>query len=450
MSSDDNTNLLRILLDTASLKSESSKVLLNYSDNELFEFVSLGKSAKHTEAQIVLDSQKDVNEIIIDKSKNRLMGYKKHLGFFYKISDIQTLAKHFDIEYDDLIIVYILSILAGARNQKTILVTERRKLLNRLNWKNSFPKLPINSIFHPDEANIFIDLYCKSKNKYLFAPNFYMNKGMWYLHSMKSKLPNFQLPWSIVVFADNEIPYKQELMEIIESLGSRVTDMLIAIDEIGNNYYAGVNNDTLDSIIYHFNYWTTLYTGVLDSLAWISKYRYQVVYDKLERIGLRKNRHKDFLNLVFAKNNQISDFLDKNTSAVSLMYEPRDLIIHRNRLRGLTFDNRNENFYFNMVRIPEIFFKKIVELSKEKGDNLGKWGHIKSHGDYFLEPFSFVKKATSKLIEFVNGYLDLLKFEEYLSIFPELKTKIENSNKKDSHRSFLQDIDKFVNFKLGY
>lgn len=444
----DDKKPLRILIDSDSLKSDISKKLLCYSDNELFEFVSIGKSAQHTEANFSFSPEKDVNEIVIDKSKDRLRGYKEHLGFFYKISDIQMFSKLLDIKYDDLILAYILETVADVNKRKTILVTERKKLLNRMNWqKNGFPKLPANSIFRPDEAIIFIDLYCKNKNKFLIAPNFYANRGLWYLYSLKTKLTNYQSIWSTVVFGGKQL---EELTDITASLGDRITDMLVAIDEIGKNYYNDVNNDTQDAIIYHFNYWITLFTGVFDSLAWISKYRYQIEYDKIERIGLRKNRQKEFLDLIFAENNNVKSFLIKNSSIINLMYDPRDLIIHRTRLKGLRFDNRNENFYFNMVRIPKDFFDQIVEISKEKGETLGKWGHYKSHQDYFLEPYCFVKKATPVLIEFVNKYLELLEFEKYKKLIPKLKEKIEDSQKSNSHKQFLHDLDNFDKFRLGF
>ncbi|TRZ77210.1 hypothetical protein D4R87_03240 [bacterium] len=437
---------LKILIDSTSLKSDNAKRLLNYSNNDLFEFVSLGKSTKHTEARFSLDSMKEINEIIIDKSR---------VGFFYKISDIQMFSKLLDIEYDDLILTYILATLIETSKKKIILVTERKKIFNRSNWgKNGFPNLPVNSIFSPDEAIIYIDLYCKNQNQFLIAPDYYVNKGCWYLYSLKTKLLNYQQVWSVVISSEKYVPWQKELIEITESLSNRMIDILIAIDEIGINYYKEVNNDTQDTMIYHFNYWVTLFTGIFDTLAWISKYRYQIEFERVERIGLRKNRQKDFMKLIFEKNNKIKTFLEGNSSIINLMYIPRDLIMHRTRLKGVQLDNRNEKFCFNMVQIPEGFFKRIVALSKEKGDALREWGHCKSHDDYFLEPYRFVQKATSSLIKFVDGYLELLNFDEYKKeqdkIIFGLKEKIENSDKPNSEKQFLQDLDNFNKFHLGY
>jgi hypothetical protein len=443
---------LRILLDSDSLKSDSAERLLHYNDNELFEFVSLGDSTRHTVAELDFEGERNTTGIVIDKSADRLRGYKSSARFGYDVSSIRAVAEKLDIKYGDLILVYILKTLVETgKNQKTILVTERRKLLNRLNWsRESFPSVPTHSIFSPDEALIFIDLHCKQQKKFLTAPNFYANRGLWYLYSLKTKLTEYQPAWSVVVFGGASIPEGENLMDSTASLADRITDMLTAIDEIGINYYTDVNNDTQDATIYHFNYWITLFTGVFDALAWISKYRYQIEFDQVKRIGLRTSRQNDFIKLLFGKNAKLKDFLSKNSSVINLMYDPRDLVIHRARLKGLRFDNRDENFFFNMVRIPQDFFKQIAALSKERGDVLGKWGHYKSYGEYFLEPYRFVRKATPVLIDFVNEYLKLLDFDEYAQNDPELKKKMEDGHRSNSHEDFLQDLDQFAGFRLGY
>jgi hypothetical protein len=441
---------LRILLDSDALKSEDAGRLLNYFDNDLFEFVSLGRSEKHTIAQLSFDDKNDAGGIIIDKLDNRLHGYKESSAFGYRIPDIEEVAVSLDIKYSDLILAFILKTFSEtSTDRKTILVTERKKLLNRLNWiRGGFPKLPAYSILRPDEATIFIDLYCKNKNKFLIAPNYYVNRGLWYLYSLKAKVLSYQKVWSLIVFGEKNIPQGEDLMDITASLGDRITDMLRAIDEIGINYYSGVDNDTQDAIVYHFNYLITLFTGVFDSLAWISKYRYQIKFDQYERIGLRKERQKDFLNLLFEKNNKIKDFLGKNSSLINLMYSPRDLTIHRARLKALRFDNRNDNFYLNMIKIPKEFFDQIVMLSKENGSRLSEWGHYKLGDGYFLEPYRFVKKVIPELIDFVNKYLDLLDFDEYARTIPALKKKLEENN--TPNQDFLKQLEIFNKSKLGY
>jgi hypothetical protein len=442
---------LRILLDSDSLKSESAKGLINYPDNDIFEFVSLGYSKHHVMAQLLFNDKSETNRIVIDKS-NRASVYKENTLFGYKISDIKEIAKSTDIKYDDLLLVYILkTFLNVSKGKKIILVTERKKLFNRLYWKKSgFPELPVYSILKPDEAKIFIDLYCKNSNKFIIAPSCYVNKGLWYLYSLKTKVPNYQKIWSVIIFGGHDIPLRVDLEENVDSLGDRIIDMLVAIDEIGANYYSGVDNDIKDAIIYHFNYFITLFTGVFDSLAWISKYRYQIKFDLIERMGLRINKQKEFLKLLFKTNYKIKNFLGKNSSLINLMYSPRNLVIHRKRLKGLHVNNVDDNYDLNIIRIPEDFFVQIVGLSREKGKNLGEWGHFSLDDNYFLEPYRFVKKITPILFDFVNEYLDLLDFDEYVRTKPSLKKRLEENSASSSYKNFEKELDIFNKYRLGY
>lgn len=437
--SNDNKERLMILLDSCSLKSENAKRILNYDDNDLFEFVSLGNSTKHTMASLDLEESNDVNTITIDKSANPLQGHKEDTLFRYKIPDIKNISGLLDIKYDDLILVFILeTFLVVGNRQKIILVTERKKILNRLNWKKSgFPNVPDHTILHPDEASIFIDLYCKQRKKFLVTPNYGADSGLWYLYSLKTKLAKYQDVWSIIVWGEKVIPKGKNLMEITTSLASRITDMLIAIDEIGINYYADTDNNTQNAIMYHFNYWMMLFTGVLDALALISKYRYQIEFNP-RKVGLQKDK---FRKELFSKNQTFENFFNKNSLTINLMHDTRNLVTHRERLKGLRFENLDENFCFNMVRISDEFFIQIIRLSREKGDTIEEWGCYKYDDDCFLEPYKFVQNATAVLIEFADEYLKLLSFDEY---------KDNGLALKKGSGDFKQKLENFKNFNLGY
>lgn len=441
---------LRILLDTPSLKSPEAKRLIFYDDNELFEFISIGKGLKHSELKIQRLPDNRIDQLIIDKSKSRIDPYQIYFGFSYLDSDMKSLSNGLDIKLGDLMNLFFLSTLMS-NNQATILVTERKKLLNRRWWNRSFSNIPEYTVLSPREASIFVDLYCKRQGKYVAAPHYYLGEWLWYWHSMKNKVKEYQLPWSVVVFAtETEIPNKRELMDMISALADRLVDMLTAVDEIGQQYYTGVNNNTQSKIVYHFNYWLTLYVGVLDNLALISQLRYQISFTDIEKVGLSKSKNKDFLNLVFQENSKIDSFLTANSSIVGLTYDPRNVVIHRERLKGVVVDNRNEGFYLNMVKISDEFFNKIVALSRDKGDKLSKWGHYKSHGDYYLEPYRFVKETTLVLINFVNEYLKLLDFKEYLKSHPKIVEKIKEGQNKDTSQNYEKTLSIFEKFNLGY
>lgn len=440
--SNNNKERLMILLDSTTLKSDNAKRLLKYNDNQVFEFVSWGASTAHTEIKLFLDDTKKHNKTVIDKSSKD--GYYTDSLFISSRSRMERISKSLNINYEDLLPVFILEHLTRFRHneRKIILVTERKKILDRLNWKKGgFPNVPDHTILHPDEAAIFIDLYCKQQKKFLIAPNHYVSSGGWYLYSLKTKLTRYQGVWSIAVYGKKVIPEGKNIMEFAAALADRITDMLIAIDEIGINYYTNVNNDTQDIIIYHFNYWITLFTGVLDTLALISKYRYQIKFDNPMEVDLRKS---EFKKKLFSENQIFGDFFNKNSLIINLMHNPRNLVTHRERLKGLRLENSDENFCFNVVRIPAEFFIQIVRISKERGNAIEEWGCYKHYDDCFLEPYRFVQNATAVLIEFADEYLELLNFDKYKVSNPALKKNIVDRD------DFAQKLEDFKNFNLGY
>lgn len=443
-------NKLLILLDTPSLKSPEAKRLMSYDDNDLFEFVSLGAGLNHPHLEIKRGPTGLIEQLIIDKSNRKTEPYQSYHGFAYLDRDMKGLSGFLNIKLDDLMNIFLLSTLI-TNDRKTILVTERKKLINRSWWDRSFSSVPKYSVLSPREASIFIDLHCKKHGEYMSAPHYFLGEWLWYWFSMKSKVVKYQLPWSTVVFAkEKEIANKRELMDMISALADRLVDMLTAIDEIGQQYYLGVNNNTQSKIVYHFNYWLALYVGVLDNLALITLLRYQIPIVNVEKVGFSRSKHKDFLKEVDKHNPQIDSLLIANSNIVNLTHDPRNTVIHRERLKSVTVDNRNEGFYLNMVRISEEFFNRIVALSKNQGDKLNTWGHQKSHTDYFLEPYRFVKETTGMLISFVNEYLDILDFEKYLKIHPEIKKRIKESETKKSHKDYEQSLSIFEKGNLGY
>ncbi len=64
--------------------------------------------------------------------------------------------------------------------------------------------------------------------------------------------------------------------KILDAFSSRFVFLLMALDEMGFQYYQGVDNDTMDNTLYHFNYFISLITGIFDSLAIRTKNQYNL------------------------------------------------------------------------------------------------------------------------------------------------------------------------------
>src|SRR2546429_5361241 len=115
-------------------------------------------------------------------------------------------------------------------------------------------------------------------------------------------------------------------MEMMGSISNRMKDMLKAIDEIGMKHYAGSNNDTLADTIYHLNYWLTLYSGILDALAWTSLYRYNIPPPPSEnKVSIKS---KDVLDELYKRNPKLKEVLEENQNIVNLVYDARNMVVH--------------------------------------------------------------------------------------------------------------------------
>jgi len=109
------------------------------------------------------------------------------------------------------------------------------------------------------------------------------------------------------------------------------------------------------------------------------------------------------------------------------------------------------NWKMNIIKLSEDVANKIEVFDEESEyEFITKWGIYKLHSEYFLEPFHFVKAATKKLIEFCNKYFELLAFNQLLKKYPEVKRKIEESNKSKTHRDFIKDWEIFKRDHLGF
>lgn len=446
---------LRIIADADSLASNASKRLIAYPDNEIFEIIGFGDINGHVKTKITPPGNDGVpGSIIINESRELSFGYWEEHYLGYLDETLRTCSRELHIDYQDIVKIFSFASLSNKptlNNQKYIFVTENRSLLDNFQKINeSFLNFEQFSIFSAEEANLFVDIFCKKRGAFFVAPHLTVNAGLWYLHQMRSRANDFNLPWSIVVNGMEIIPNHEKFMQVLDSLGTRLIDMFIAIDEIGKQYYQGANNDSLNMTIYHFNYWVTLFTGVLDTLAFVALHRYCITYTKQIKVGLRAKTNKEYLKTTSYCNIRLFQFIKENQKIINLMYGdgPRDLIIHRERMRGVQVIRNTKEFKINMLFIGERFFNKIVNISGYKGNVSNPWGHTQQAGMFFLEPYGFAKNATNELLTFVNSFLDNLSFEDYLKKNEILNDAVIRLNVEKN--GYFKERDLFVKSHLGY
>ena len=118
------------------------------------------------------------------------------IGFGYKQKDILTIAKEIhdkpeisQQEFEAILKVFTMACFNKSDNHN-IMITNNDVLLTQRYWfESNFPSKIVN-IMTLNEASKYLDLHLKNKGLFLAKSNYQLNKGLWYWHSMRLKLPN--------------------------------------------------------------------------------------------------------------------------------------------------------------------------------------------------------------------------------------------------------------------
>ncbi len=306
-----------------------------------------------------------------------------------------------------------------------LFITDNKKLLSKRMWfESSFPGIPLGIVMF-DEAIEIVDLFMKHHHKYHILSNFSCNKGYWYLLSFRSKIKHFHFGTST-----------------LDAFARRFIYLLMSLDEVGFQYYSGVNNDTMNSTLYHFNYFISLVAGIFDSFAIQTNHQYGLGFESVpQRVSLNPNAGKNFLKAIKGQYPKLRQHIHENVQFIKLIYELREEIIHRDMLDNAAFESRasGEKWQMNFIRVDQ----KIVQLIHQCKDKPRAYDVITEYGlyqiasEHFLEPFRFAKSATNVLINFADKYLELLGFSNF----------VEGLNQKEH---FAKELDLFEKARLGF
>ncbi len=345
--------------------------------------------------------------------------------------------------------------------QYVVVIDRKEELLQGLSlYKNGvFLKFSKNIILNFRELIIFLGLFCKSRGVHMLTPRSPApHKTGGYVISVEMKLPSYTrahdvakkiqdiiLPANAITDTDN-----QHTQHYLENFQNGFINLLIAIDEIGMNYYSIAQYDSTRYTGYHFNSWLTTFSGIFDLLAIIAKYRYNIEHDN--KLGVKLNFNKssrDFLNKLYSKNPQIEDFLKTNSHIIDLVTPYRNLTTHELFPSSNTISYRDNKQPSIIVSITKKDFfeniKKIKEkVNRTKGTNytIEDWGYFGTQNRkvYLIEPFSFVMKSTDALIDFIKQFFELLDFDQYAT-----DNNLDVNHLKNNEISAVFNV-----YKLGY
>jgi len=408
-----------------------ASAILRHEDSEFLDFVrfplvTANQALKNIkEYRFDYNPSSKINTIDINGKTT-----KESIGFGYGFEDIESITRHIlkkdEVKQADVerIMPVFIQACFNKFSKSNIYVTNDHLILkNRLWFESHFPGGPLN-IMTAEEASEFLDLFYKKKGEYLVSCRCGLNKGFWYLYSMRLKVPHYN-------FGD----------VYIGALATRMVYSLTAVDEIGFQYYSGSNNDTMDDSLYHFNYLISLITGIFDNLALETDKKLSIHFPIKERISL-SNRRDDFLKEIRKKEPALRDYISTYANFIQTIYLFRELVLHREGLRNAGFSYKDKDIVWkaNFIRITEKMNDYIRNMdSQREYDPFTEWGRYLVHKEMFVEPYHFSKSAVKLLIEFVDGYLKLLGYSSFIE---------QQKKKKDDE--FTRTMLFFEQYKLGF
>lgn len=449
-----NEKILNFIIDSESFdsflseKNDDARRILNYHNSNFFNFIRSPYQTSFKELQNVPEFIKDydINGNLINITT--IHGQKSRKTIFdYSMENIEILGRGLNKTPDlssnykkSLLLVFIQVALnrQGRSRHNKILITNDRFILKNRSKIRSHPIFRLSKdnyldIFTLKEAKEVMDLLLKYNSEYLLADEYKVDRGSWYLYSLRSKIPYFHV--GALIDEPN-----------LDAFSSRFRYLLRSIDEIGFHYYNGVNHGILEEILYHFNYSISLISGIFDALALITKNKYGLKFkgdDIPQRTSLNPNAGRDFLRAVRDKDPKLRKHLENYVQFIKIIYEMREIIIHRENLDKRLF---KDEYGYEMVVIE--INKKLRDYIRSCGDKKQKYKSITHWGVHetrwptlsYLDPFYFIKTATRCLIEFSNKYLEMLGFSDFVM-------ELENQNPQDS---YLIDIKLIRNESLGF
>ncbi len=339
--------------------------------------------------------------------------------------------------FHDLLAFQSITELCGG---EAIFVTQYDLLLERNLWIQRRFNVKILSFVQSLE---YMDLDLKRRNIYYARPHVREIDGRafhyWFL--LKYLVPRFADAWTISVFGETAVENGPQIKDVLSGLADRFENAICASDRIAMEFMKRPVNSTEWEMLYNFNYFCLLATGIFDALAWLTVHRYSMPVRSNLDVSLQmmgpKSRGTKFVNAISLKNASLASFIQQNEDLIKLFYPMRHSAQHREPVGGAQFEDRDEGWTASVARI-----KSDATLGIQKIDindhPFSRWGlHV--YLPNLLEPYKFTRRALRELIGFSNNYLDLLDFPS-LPPSEDLKRNIANASSKDPETCFLAKI----------
>ena len=426
---------------------QSAITLLKYSNSRVFEFIrspfqsdenSLLNVPEYKISNLAPPAVRTIDAQTGRQSRNALFPYLDSdinaTGCY--VFNVQSLSPN---QLDRMLQVFVQAVFNRNSEGTNLFVTEDRDLLRKRLWFEShFPGTRLN-IVTSGEACEIMDLFAKYNDIYLLASNFITSKWLVYWLSFRTKIPFFHVP--IRTSAASSLISSNYL----DGFSSRFVYLLMAVDELGTQHYLGVNNNTEENSMYHFNYANGLISGVFDALALETRQKLTLSFERDDipwKISLSNDTGGDFLRALRDVNEPLRNHINQYVEYINLINELRQLSVHREGFQKVAYAYRGqEGETWTSIFIPTGLplanrIKTILGANLMPYTSLTTSGVHEIPGMAYLHPFYFIKSATSKLVDFSSRFLELLGYPNYIASV--------------SDRPFKTQVEQYATNKLGF
>lgn len=253
----------------------------------------------------------------------------------------------------------------------------------------------------PDDALKIVGLYLRTRDIYMYqaAQDFTLglNRGLFYLGLARQRLAGV---WHYLSGCFEAESIRQDgIRHLGQGVLFRCCRALEARDAIGECFYATVNNDARDRMMYHFDYLTLLVVGALDAQARIANRAYGAVPDERNAGFQRETFAKQLKQVGATKLHSLArsrSFRD----VLLLAYKPRNTI-HGAPLatRGYLQTVQPEGSF---VRLPDDDADDIWDAAERLG-SASSWGLLRHGSGTWLEPYSYAVRLVEESLQAVNS-----------------------------------------------
>jgi hypothetical protein len=433
----ENANNILVFIDSVSFDrllsqhDELAFAILDHYDSPYIDFIRSPSATEHNELRNIPEYELEIKDSQIVSIKLSRKDTRVIQFFRYKMDDIRSIAKRIfgedevkKDELDRITSVFIQAHFAGFERSNIYVSADETLLKSRLWFESHFPGCPLN-IMSIEEASVFLDLFFKKLGKYFIRSRYSTYKGDWYWMSMRLRIPHYNV-------GDIQL----------DALANRMYYALMALDEIGIQHYLGVNNDTMDATLYHFNYMITLITGIFDNLALKTDSYLDINFKPVARVSLSSSSGSDFLKEIRERNPDIRHLISSYVDFIDVIYLLRELILHREGLTktGFIYRDPDVRWTANFVRISDradYHIRRCGDLESSL-DPYSVWGVHRMGSELFLDPYSFSARAIETLVRFVDEYLKVLGYPSFI----EAQKKLNDD--------FARRLALFEKYRLGH